>query len=230
MPKHRLTHRRVLPAGQPGVVAGHPGELDRAAPDLPDLFLRLGLSGTLCTMGSALPYAIGAKLANPDRPVIAFTGDGSMSMGMGELATLAQNDLPITVIVVNNGSLAMEVFEQNALLGNPQFACQLSPVNFAQVAEGCGLRGYRLEDPADATKVLADALDFPGPCLVDAVVTPDESPMADTFTPAHAKNMITAFQRGENARHAIARNLLDPAVLDMAPSLQAIHDQLTQYG
>jgi thiamine pyrophosphate-dependent acetolactate synthase large subunit-like protein len=65
-----------------------------------------------------------------------------MSMGMGELATLAQNDLPITVIVVNNGSLAMEVFEQNALLGNPQFACQLSPVNFAQVAEGCGIRGY----------------------------------------------------------------------------------------
>jgi pyruvate dehydrogenase (quinone) len=192
--------------------------------------MRYSFSGTLCTMGAALPYAIGAKLANPDRPVIAFTGDGSMSMGMGELATLAQNDLPITVIVVNNGSLAMEVFEQNALLGNPQFACQLSPVNFAQVAEGCGIRGYRLEDPADAAKVLADALDFPGPCLVDAVVTPDESPMADTFTPAHAKNMITAFQRGENARHVIARNLLDPAVLDMSPSLQAIHDQLTQYG
>jgi thiamine pyrophosphate-dependent acetolactate synthase large subunit-like protein len=191
--------------------------------------MQYSFSGTLCTMGSAVPYAIGAQLANPDRPVVAFTGDGSMSMGMGELATLAQNKLPITIVVVNNGSLAMEIFEQNALLGNPQFACELSPVNFAAVAEACGIRGYRLEDPADAPKVLADALSYDGPCLVDAVVTAHESPMADTFKPAQAKKMITAFERGEAARHAIAQNLLEPGTVAMSPAVQEIKDDLTKY-
>lgn len=66
-------------------------------------------SGTLCTTGAALPYAIGAQLAHRDRPVIAFTGDGSLSMGMGELATLAQYDLPVKVVVLHNNSLALEV-------------------------------------------------------------------------------------------------------------------------
>jgi pyruvate dehydrogenase (quinone) len=191
--------------------------------------MQYSFSGTLCSMGSAVPYAMGAQLANPDRPVAAFTGDGSMAMGMGELATLAQNRLPLTVVVVNNGSLAMEVYEQNALLGNPQFACDLSPVNFAAVAEACGVRGYRLEDPADAPKILADALGHDGPCLVDAVVTADESPMADTFKPAQAKKMLTAFERGEKAREAIAANLLDPGIVEMSPAVQGIRDELAKY-
>lgn len=77
------------------------------------LRLRRGMSysfsGTHCSMGSAVPYAIGAKLAHPDRPVIAFNGDGAMSMGLGELATLAHYGLPITVVVLHNNSLALEV-------------------------------------------------------------------------------------------------------------------------
>ncbi|MCE3550697.1 thiamine pyrophosphate-dependent enzyme [Pseudonocardia sp. RS11V-5] len=191
--------------------------------------MQYSFSGTLCSMGSAVPYAIGAQLAHPDRPVVAFTGDGSMSMGMGELATLAQHRLPITVVVVNNGSLAMEVFEQNALLGNPHFACELSPVDFAAVAEGCGVRGYRLEDPAEAPRVLAEALAHDGPCLVDAVVTPHESPMADTFKPAQAEKMLTAFERGEAARKEIAANLLDPGVVAMSPAVRSIRDELARY-
>src|SRR5699024_7106615 len=78
------------------------------------LRLRSGMSysfsGTHCTMGSAVAYAIGAKLAYPERPVIAFTGDGAMSMGMGELATIARYNLAITVIVLHNNSLALEIW------------------------------------------------------------------------------------------------------------------------
>jgi thiamine pyrophosphate-dependent acetolactate synthase large subunit-like protein len=191
--------------------------------------MQYSFSGTLCTMGSAVPYAIGAQLAHPDRPVVAFTGDGSMAMGLGELATLAQNDLPVTVVVLNNGSLAMEVFEQNALLGNPQYACGLSAINFAQVADACGVRGFRLEDPADAPRVLAEALAHDGPALVDAVVTPHESPMADTFTPAQARKMLTAFQRGEPAAHPIAARLLDPSIVATSPAVQAVQDELATY-
>jgi pyruvate dehydrogenase (quinone)/pyruvate oxidase len=85
--------------------------------------MQYSFSRTLCTMGAALPYAIGAQCAHPDRPMIAFTGGGSMSMGMGELAALAQYGLPIRVVVMRNDSLALEVWEQIALLGNPQMGC-----------------------------------------------------------------------------------------------------------
>lgn len=69
--------------------------------------MQYSFSGTHCTMSSALPYAIGAQFAHPDRPVIAFVGDGALSMGLGELATLVQHRLPITVVVLRNDSLAL---------------------------------------------------------------------------------------------------------------------------
>lgn len=119
--------------------------------------MNYSFSGTLCTMGAALPYAIGAQLAHPDRPVIAFTGDGSLSMGMGELATLAQYDLPVKVVVLHNNSLALEVWEQTALLGNPQYGCELHPIDFQAVARACGLRAFRVDDPAEAARIFAEA-------------------------------------------------------------------------
>jgi hypothetical protein len=70
---------------------------------------------------------------------------------------------------------------------------------------------------------------YGGPCLVDAVVTPHESPMADTFKPAQAKNMLTAFERGERDRKAIAHSLLDPGVVKLSPAVQSIQDELAKY-
>jgi pyruvate dehydrogenase (quinone) len=137
-----------------------------------------------------VPYAIGAKLAFPDRPVIAFTGDGSMSMGMGELATLAQEQLPVKIVVMRNNSLAIEAWEQNAMLGNPQFGCELAPIDFAAVAEACGVRGYHVIEPADVSKTMAD-------------VDPYEAPFADTFKPGQMQKLVTAFERGEKARQAM---------------------------
>jgi pyruvate dehydrogenase (quinone) len=73
---------------------------------------RFSFSGTLCSMAAALPYAIGAQSAFPGRQVVAFTGDGSMSMMLGDLATLAQHNLPIKVIVMKNNSLSLIEWEQ----------------------------------------------------------------------------------------------------------------------
>ncbi len=197
------------------------------------LRLRRGMgysfSGTLCSMGSALPYAMGAQLAHPDRPVIAFTGDGSMSMGMGELASLVQHDLPVKVVVLRNDSLALEVWEQNALLGNPQYACDLSPIDFAAVAEACGIRSQRVEDPNDVPTALGDALTHPGPALVEAIVDPYETPFGDTLKPVHAQHMATAFERGEKARARMAKSLLQVDRVAISPSVQAHRDDLDKY-
>jgi thiamine pyrophosphate-dependent acetolactate synthase large subunit-like protein len=77
-------------------------------------------SGTNCSMAAAVPYAMGAQVAHPRRQVVAFIGDGAMSMLMGDLATLAQHGLPVKVVVINNQSLGLIVWEQMAFLGNPE--------------------------------------------------------------------------------------------------------------
>ena len=191
--------------------------------------MQYSFSGTLCSMGAAVPYAIGAQIAYPQRPVVAFTGDGSMSMGMGELATLAYYNLPITVVVLHNNSLALEIWEQNALLGNPQFACDLPSIGFAQVAEGCGVRGFRVEDPAEVAGTLRAALAHDGPALVEAITDPLEAPFGESLLPAHAKHLVTAFQNGERDREAMAANLLQPERLAQSPSLRGVQDQLERF-
>lgn len=191
--------------------------------------MQFSFSGTLCTMGAAVPYAIGAQLAYPDRPVIAFTGDGSMSMGLGELSTLAAYRLPITVVVLHNDSLALEIWEQNALLGNPQFACDIPPTQFAMAAQACGIAGFRIEDPAQVRDTLSEALAHEGPALVEAVVDPHECPFGESLLPTHAQKMVSAYEAGERDREPMARNLLEQERLAQSPALRSVEEQLRRY-
>jgi pyruvate dehydrogenase (quinone) len=161
-------------------------------------------SGTMCSMMAALPYAIGAQIAYPDRQVVALTGDGSLTMMMGELATLAQHDLPVKVVVMRNDVLGLIKWEQMAFLGNPQYGVELSGVDFAKVAEACGIRGVRIEDPARAGEQLADALNAEGPTLIEAVVDPHDMPMTPTINPEHAKGFAWGLAQGQPNREQIA--------------------------
>jgi pyruvate dehydrogenase (quinone)/pyruvate oxidase len=165
---------------------------------------RFSFSGTMCSMMAALPYAIGAQVAYPDRQVVALTGDGSLTMMMGELATLAQHDLPVKVVVMRNDVLGLIKWEQMAFLGNPQYGVELHPVDFAKVAEACGIRGVRIEDPARVGDQLADALSTEGPALIEAVVDPHDMPMTPTINPEHAKGFAWGLARGEPNREQIA--------------------------
>jgi len=94
-----------------------------------------GVSGTLASMGGGVPYAIAAALAFPGRQVIAIVGDGGLSMSLAELATCVRYRLPVKTIVINNSSLAQIKWEQMMFLGNPEYGCDLQPVDFARVAE-----------------------------------------------------------------------------------------------
>src|SRR5882762_2098763 len=103
-------------------------------------------SGNLASMAPGLPYTIAAQIAHPDRQCVAFMGDGGFSMLMAEFATAVKYKLPIKVFIVKNNTLGMIKWEQMVFLGNPEFACELQPIDFAAFARACGGIGMTLED------------------------------------------------------------------------------------
>jgi len=173
------------------------------------------LSGTLASMANGLPYAIAAQVAYPERQVVAFVGDGGFAMLMGEFATAVQHQLPVKVIVLKNDSLAMIKWEQIAMLGNPEYACNLSPIDFAKVADACGAAGFSCDDPAQMGAVLDAALAAPGPALVEAVVDPNEPPTPPTVTAEQVLHLAEALARGTPDAAKIVGTIFENKVREM---------------
>ncbi|MEU4363254.1 ubiquinone-dependent pyruvate dehydrogenase [Promicromonospora sp. NPDC023987] len=125
------------------------------------------------TMANAVPHAIGAQSAFPERQVIALSGDGGLGMLFGELLTIRQNKLPVKVVVFNNSSLNFVEVEMKAA-GFVNFGTQLDNPNFADVANAMGIHGQRVEQPDDLEGALRTAFDHDGPALVDVVTAQQE--------------------------------------------------------
>jgi pyruvate dehydrogenase (quinone) len=154
-----------------------------------DLKIRDGmmasLSGNLATMGPAVPYALAAKLAYPDRPVFAFVGDGAMQMnGMNELVTVAKyckqwRDQRLYVVVLNNHDLSEVTWELRALSGSPDLprTQDIPDVNYAAYAQSLGLAGIRIETAQGITRALDVALASDKPVVIDCVCDPDVAPL-----------------------------------------------------
>jgi pyruvate dehydrogenase (quinone) len=138
------------------------------------------------SMANALPHAIGAQSAFPERQIVALAGDGGLSMLMGELLTVTQNKLPVKLIVLNNSSLNFVELEMKAA-GFVTFATDLENPNFAKVAEAVGIRGWRVEESKDVESTIAEALAHPGPALVDVVVERQELSMPPAITAEQVK-------------------------------------------
>ena len=128
------------------------------------------------SMANALPQAIGAQMLFPDRQVLSFSGDGGLGMLMGDLLTLVQHDLPVKVVVFNNSTLGMVKLEMQ-VAGIPDFGTDFKPFNFAKIAEGAGIRSFRVERGADVRGALQAALKHKGPALLDVVTNPYELSM-----------------------------------------------------
>jgi pyruvate dehydrogenase (quinone)/pyruvate oxidase len=173
------------------------------------------LSGTLASMANGLPYAIAAQVAFPDRQCVAFMGDGGFSMLMAEFATAVKYKLPIKVIVVNNNTLAMIKWEQMVMDGNPEFGCELSPIDYAAVARACGGEGYRIEDPAECGAIMEAALGHPGPVVVDAIVDPFEPPMPPKVSLKQATKLAEALAKGTPNREKIILTLASDKVREV---------------
>ena len=138
------------------------------------------------SMANAMAQAIGAQAAFPGRQVISLSGDGGFTMLMGDFLSLAQLALPVKVVVFNNGALGFIELEQKST-GFLNFGTELQNPNFAAMAEAVGIRGIRIEDPADVEAGIAAALAHDGPVLVDAVVNRLELAMPPSITAEMAK-------------------------------------------
>lgn len=177
--------------------------------------MQFSLSGTLATMANALPYSIGAAVAFPDRQVICIVGDGGFSMLMCEMATLVKYKLPVKVIVIKNNSLGMIKWEQIVLEGNPSFGVDLEPIDFAAFARACGAEGFTLEQPGETSSVLRQALQTPGPALVEAVIDPHEPPLPGNITMDQSLKFAQALLRGEEDRWQILKTVVENKVREI---------------
>ena len=138
------------------------------------------------SMANAMAQAVGAQAACPGRQVISLSGDGGFTMLMGDLLSLKQLELPVKVVVFNNGALGFIELEQKST-GFLNFGTELNNPNFAAMAEAMGIRGIRLEDPSEVDDGIARALAHDGPVVVDAVVNRTELAMPPSITVEMAK-------------------------------------------
>ncbi len=143
------------------------------------------------TMANALPHAIGAQLAFPGRQVVSMCGDGGLSMLLGELLTVSEHQLPVKIVVFNNGSLGMIRLEM-MVSGYPPFETDHGPVDFAAIAAACGVPGVAVDDPTAVRGALADALATPGPVLVDVRTDPNALSMPPHITAKQVKGFALA--------------------------------------
>jgi pyruvate dehydrogenase (quinone) len=128
------------------------------------------------SMASAMPQAIGAQLAFPNRQVISLSGDGGFAMMMGDILTIYQYDLPVKLIIYNNGSLGFVAMEMK-VIGMPPFGTELKNPDFAKMAEAIGIMGIRVENSEDLPAAVAKALAHKGPVLIDVLTNPTELAM-----------------------------------------------------
>jgi pyruvate dehydrogenase (quinone) len=176
---------------------------------------KFSLSGNLATMANGLPYTIAAQVAYPERQCIGFVGDGGFSMLMAEFSTAVKYHLPIKVIVIKNNTLGQIKWEQIVFLGNPEFGCDLLPIDFAAFARACGGSGFTIEDPADCGNVLDEALATPGPVVVEAVVDPLTPPMPAKVTLDQATKFAESLTRGQPDRSKIAWTVLSDKIREL---------------
>src|ERR1700752_2995342 len=138
------------------------------------------------SMANPMAQAIGAQATFPSRQVVSLCGDGGFAMLMGDFLTLTQHKLPVKIVVFNNSALGFIEIEQKST-GFLDFGTEFKNPNFAAMAEACGVRGIRLEDPADVENGMPEALAHNGPVLVDAVVSRTVLPIPPAITVEMAK-------------------------------------------
>ena len=123
------------------------------------------------SMANAMPQSIGAQMAYPGRQVVSISGDGGLSMLLGDLITLATYRLPVTVVVFNNSTLGMVKLEM-LVDGLADFGVDVPDTNYAEIARAMGFRSVRVEDPRKLKKAYEDALSHDGPALVEVITDP----------------------------------------------------------
>ena len=167
--------------------------------------MRAAHSGSLASMGAAMPYAIAAKFAHPERPVLALVGDGAMQMnGLNELITVAKywkrwSNPSFAVLVLNNRDLNMVSWEQRIMQGEPKFPASqdLPDFSYATYAELLGMRGIAVADPDDVGDAWDAALSSDRPVVLEAIVDPSVPMLPPHITLEQARAYLMAILKGD---------------------------------
>jgi pyruvate dehydrogenase (quinone) len=183
------------------------------------------LSGTLATMGPGVPYAIAAKFAFPERPVIAFVGDGAFQMnGMNELITVAKyherwTDQRLVFCVFNNQDLNQVTWEQRVLAGDPMYPATQRIPDFpaARYAELVGLHGVKVDDPDELAGAWSEVLSADRPAVLEVVVDPEIPPLPPHVTTMQAKKMAHAMVKGDPERVGVMEKSLRQKLEEFLP-------------
>jgi pyruvate dehydrogenase (quinone) len=187
--------------------------------------MRGSVSGTLATMGNAVPYAIGAKFAHPDRPAIAFEGDGAMQMnGLAELLTIARywrewHDPRLVVAVLHNNDLSQVTWELRSMGGTPKFieSQALPDVSYAAVAESMGIGALTVNDPDQLENVWRTALSAERPYLIDVHTDADVPPIPPHVTFEQARATARALLKGDPSRWGVVKEGLRAKAQEVLP-------------
>jgi pyruvate dehydrogenase (quinone) len=194
-----------------------------------DVRLRKGmmasLSGTLATMGPGVPYAVAAKFAHPERPVIALVGDGAMQMnGINELITIAKyrgrwTNQRLIVLVLNNRDLNQVTWEQRAMSGDPKFegSQDLPDFPYARYAELLGLKGIRVDTPDRVGPAWDEALAADTPVIYEAVTDPEVPPLPPYITIEQAKALSSALIAGDPSAGQIVKQAFKQKAEEFLP-------------
>jgi pyruvate dehydrogenase (quinone)/pyruvate oxidase len=173
-------------------------------------------------MAAGLPYAIGAQSAYPGRQVVVFTGDGSLTMQLGDFLTCVQHDLPVKIVVIKNNSLGLIKWEQMVFLGNPEYGVDMAGLDFVKFAEACGARGVRIDDPRQCAEQLRTALAWDGPAIIECVVDQHEPPYPARVQKDQVQKLVTALREGTPNRRRIAlqmvKDLLGETSFEASPA------------
>jgi pyruvate dehydrogenase (quinone) len=175
--------------------------------------MRGSLSGTLATMGNGVPYVIGAKFGHPNRPAIAFVGDGAMQMnGINELITISKYwkdwaDPRLIIAVLHNNDLNQVTWEMRAMEGAPQFlpSQHLPEFPYAEYARSLGLEGIRIDQPDLVGPAWHKALAADRPTVLEFVTDPAVPPIPPHATLEQIENMISAVVRGDSDRWSLIK-------------------------
>jgi pyruvate dehydrogenase (quinone) len=182
---------------------------------------QFSFSGTNCSMAAGLPYAIGAAAAYPGRQVVVFTGDGSLTMQLGDFLTAVQHELNIKVVVVKNNTLGLIKWEQMVFLGNPEFGVNMAPLDFVKFAEAAGGKGIHIEDPKRCSEQMKQALALDGPVIVECLVDPHEPPIPAKVKKQQVSHLLDALRQGTPNRNRIAlqmvKDMLDESSFEASP-------------
>jgi pyruvate dehydrogenase (quinone) len=187
--------------------------------------MRGSLSGNLATMGPAVPYAIGAKFAHPDRPAIAFEGDGAMQMnGLAELVTIARywetwSDPRLVVAVLHNNDLNQVTWELRAMGGTPEFveSQALPDVSYADFAASVGLGAITVTDPEHLAEAWRTALSADRPYVLDVHCDPDVPPIPPHATLDQMTASAKALIKGDPSRWGVIKEGIRTKAQELLP-------------